>query len=176
MNRQIRADDEIAHDGVDAVGADHRIGPGASAVSEGEFHLRPLGFQPHQLFAEVNRFRRHRAQQRVVQVRAVHAQIRRAEQAFGHGQLAQDAPGIPFAVEMRVGLEGGAAQPGLDADAAQHLHRIGHHLHARADARERRGLLVHAGIEARLAQSRGRREPAHAGSHDRDRKITHARF
>ena len=48
--------------------------------------------------------------QRLVQVAAMHAQERRAVQAFRHRQFALDLARVPDAVEMRVRLEGGLAQ------------------------------------------------------------------
>jgi len=42
--------------------------------------------------------------------------------------------------------------PFLDTDSAQHFHRVGHHLDARADTRKTPRLLVHAHIGADLAQ------------------------
>ena len=46
----------------------------------------------------------------------------------------------------------------LDADAAQHLHRVRHHLDAGADARKAARLLVDLNVEADLPQRGGGRE------------------
>ena len=34
VNRRVRTDDDVAHQGMDAVGADHRVGPRPRAVGE----------------------------------------------------------------------------------------------------------------------------------------------
>ena len=80
--------------------------------------------EPDQLLAEMDDLRRHRRSERVVQRRPVHAEVRRAVQALGHRQLVRHLARVPDAVEVRVGREGRAAQALLDADAAQHLHRV----------------------------------------------------
>ena len=56
----------------------------------------------------------------------------------------------------------------LDAERAQHLHRVRHHLDAGADAREALRLLVDLDVEAGAAQRRRRGQPAHAGADDRE--------
>ena len=82
-------------------------------------------------------------------IRAMHAQIRRAEEALRHGQLAHNFAGVPFAIQSanKAGRRCGACAL-LDADLAQHLHRVGHHLDARADARKARRLLVDLHVHA----------------------------
>ena len=64
------------------------------------------------------------------------------------------------------GAKDTSAQSLLDADLAQHLHRVRHHLDAGADARKARGLLVDLHIHAEMAQRRGDGETAHAGADD----------
>ena len=114
--------------------------------------------------------------QRVVQIAAMHAEIRRVVEAFGHRQFARDFAGVAHAIEMRVRRERGLAQPRFDADAAQHLHRVRHHLDAGADAREAARLLVDLHLHADLPQRGGGSEPAHSGTDDRDRALAHRRY
>ena len=77
---------------------------------------------------------------------------------------------------MRVWLEGDGAQFLFDTDPAQHLHRIGHHLDARADALKTGGLLVNLHIEAGAAQSSGHGQAAHAGANNRKGELLRAHF
>jgi hypothetical protein len=72
---------------------------------------------------------------------------------------------------MGVWSEGNPAQSLLDADLAQHLHRVRHHLDAGADAGKARGLLVDAHIHAEMAQRRSDGETAHAGADDGNREL-----
>ena len=57
----------------------------------------------------------------------------------------------------------------LDPDPAQDLHRVRHHLNARANALELGRLLVDPHVDAGLAQSGGSGQSAHACADDRDR-------
>ena len=115
---------------------------------------------------------RHGREQRVVQIAAVHAQIRRVVEALRHRQFARDLAGVADPVEMRIGRERKLAQPLLDADAAQHLHRVRHHLDAGADARKARSLLVDLHVDADLAQRGGGRKATHAGADDCNGQLT----
>ena len=118
VNRRVGSDDDVAHDRVHAVGADHRVGPRARAVLEGERHLAAALVEADQLLAaDGSTSAGTTDDERLVQVAAVHAEIRRAEEALGHRQLAHDLAGVPLAVEVRVRLERGAADALLDADA-----------------------------------------------------------
>ena len=45
-------------------------------------------------------------EERIVEIGAMHAQIRRAVEALRHRQLARDLAGVPDPVEMRVRREG----------------------------------------------------------------------
>lgn len=92
-----------------------------------------------------------------MQIGAVHAQIRRAIKTFRHRQFTRNFAGVADAIEMRERRKGDLPQTILDADAAQDLHRVRHHLDAGADAAELRGLLIDRDIDAGLTQSRGRR-------------------
>ena len=69
------------------------------------------------------------------------------------------------------GRERGVAHALLDADLAQHLHRVRHHLDAGADARKPMGLLVDVRLHAEPAQGRGDGETADAGADDGDGKL-----
>ena len=68
---------------------------------------------------------------------------------------------------MRIRLEGRAAHALFDADLAQHLHRIGHHLDARADARKARRLFVDLHVDADAAQRGRGGQPADARADNR---------
>ncbi len=176
MEGHVGPDDKVAHQRVDAVGADHRIGARARAVGEGEIDLAGGVVDSGELLAEMDAVGGNGRGERVVQIGAVHAEIGRAKQAFRHRQLARHHAGVPDAVEVRVRREGDAAQALLDADAAQHLHRVRHHLNARADAREARRLLVDLRRDADPAQRRGDGEPAHVGADDGDRRFLLGHF
>ncbi len=101
----------------------------------------------------------------------MHAKIRRTEKTLRHWQLAHDFAGIPFAIQVRVRLERSVDHFFFDADPPQHLHRIGHHLNARADSRKPRRLLVHAHINADLAQRSGGGHSANARADNGDGKL-----
>ena len=67
--------------------------------------------------------------------------------------------------------KGGGAQGALDAEAAEHLHGVRHHLNARPNARELRCLLVDAWFKAHASQGGRGRKAADPGSDDGDRKF-----
>ena len=168
---RVGADDDVAHRGVDTVGADHGIGVRAAGIGERQGDLAAGLIEADQLLAEINDLGRQRREQRFVQIGPMHAQIGRPVEAFRHGELAGDLAGVPDAVEVGARREGDAAQPRLDADLAQHLHRVRHHLDAGADAGKARGLLVDAHIHAETAQRRGDGEAAHAGTDNGNREL-----
>ena len=62
------------------------------------------------------------------------------------------------------------ADAALQADAAQHPHRIGAHLDAGAEPHELRRLFVDPHGKAALMQRRGEGQPAHSGADDRKRR------
>ncbi|OFW16402.1 MAG: hypothetical protein A3H29_14020 [Acidobacteria bacterium RIFCSPLOWO2_02_FULL_67_21] len=133
MNRLIRSNDDVADDRVHTVGANEEIGVCRRAVLEREPHLAAPFVDAGKLLLEVDGRGGHAGEQRLMEVAAVHAQVRRAEEALRHRQLAQDLARVPDAVEMRVGLKRRPAHAVLDADAPQHLHGVRHHLEAGAD-------------------------------------------
>jgi len=86
-------------------------------VLEREPHLAAPFVDAGKLLLEVDGRGGHAGEQRLMEVAAVHAQVRRAEEALRHRQLAQDLARVPDAVEMRVGLKRRPAHAVLDADA-----------------------------------------------------------
>src|SRR5665213_2627092 len=106
----------------------------------------------------------------------MHAQIGRAEKTFRHGQLSHHRCGIPFAVQMGVRLERGAAQLFLNADPAQDLHGIGHHLNASPNAGERGSLFVNLHAHPGAQQCRRCRHSTDSRADDGDRKALQAHF
>ena len=62
----------------------------------------------------------------------------------------------------------GSIQLGAQADAVQHLHRVGAHLDARADFAQLRRLLGHAHAVPALLQHRGCGQTTQAGTDDQD--------
>ena len=168
MDRRIGTDDDLAHARMDAVGADHGIGRHLGAIGKGQRHAAIGLIEPDQLLAEMDDSRRQHRIKRVMQIGAMHAQERRAVQAFRHRQFALDLAGVPDAVEMGIRLKGGLAQFFLDADSPQHTRRIRQHLDAGADARELRRLFVDVDLDARARERRGGRQAPHARSDDRD--------
>ena len=111
-------------------------------------------------------FVRKHGQQRLVQIASMHAEVRRAEERFRHRQLSHHVAGVPLTIEVREGLKRGGAHALLHANPPQDLHRIRHHLDARADPHEPAGLFVHLNVEPEESQGRGRGEPAHARADD----------
>ena len=104
MSGPLHVEGAISIGGWEACGqplADHlRLGVGLRARSVGkhERDLRGALFQAYQFFIEVNDFLGHDGGERVVQIRAMHAKIGRAEQALRHGQLSHHFSRIPLAV------------------------------------------------------------------------------
>src|SRR4029079_1176328 len=121
-------------------------------------------------------FARQPRSERAVQLGAMHAEIGRIVEALRHRQFARDLAGVANAIEMRVRREGRFAQPLFDTDAAQHLHRVRHHLDAGADARKTARLFVDLHVGPDLPQGGGGGEAAHAGADDRDGALSGHRF
>ena len=146
------------------------IGRGTAAVGERQGDGACVLVEADEPAAEVDDLRRQGREQRLVQIGAVHAEVGRAVEALRHRQLAGDLAGVPHAVQVREGRERDAAQPLVHADLAQHLHGVGHHLDAGADAGEVRRLLVDARFHAEPAQRGGNRKAADAGADDGNRE------
>ena len=106
----IGAKDNFAHDGMNAVRADHSVRLRARSVGKRERDLSCALFQSHQFLVEMDDFLRHHRGEGIVQVGAVHAQIGRAEEALRHGQFSHHLAGVPFAVQVRIRLEGSCAE------------------------------------------------------------------
>ena len=152
VQRLVRPNDDVAHQRMHAVGANHGVGFSSRAVGKLQRHApRSALLEPRQLLAQMKNLRRQNRSQRVVQVRAMHAQIGRAEEALRHGQFAHHFARVPLPVQVRIRLKGGAPQPFLDANLAQHLHGVGHHLDARAHARKAPRLLVNSARRCQCA-------------------------
>ncbi len=104
---------------------------------------------------------------RCVQITAMQEQVRRAE-LFGHRftqrQLTARLTRIPGAAQGVVRLESLVHQLLFNTQQAQHLHRIGRHLDARADARELRRLFKHMHFMTGAAQQRRRGKAADPGA------------
>src|ERR1700682_4564720 len=75
---------------------------------------------------------------------------------------------------MRIRLEGCGTQLFFHTYAAQHLHRIGHHLDPCAHALKALGLLVDLHIEAGATQSCGHGQAAHSGADNRKGELLRA--
>ena len=119
MKRRIRTDDNLAHQRMDAVGADDGIGLRFRSIRKREHHLAANLVQTDELLVQMNDLWRQHGIKRLMQIGPMHAQERRAVETFRHRQFALDLAGIPDAIEMRIGFKGGAAQFLFDADAAQ---------------------------------------------------------
>ena len=78
-----------------AVGADDGVGVAAAAVGEAQRDLPARLLEADQFLPEMDGLGRNRRGQRVVQVGAVHAKIRRAIQAFRHRQFARHLARVP---------------------------------------------------------------------------------
>src|SRR5262249_5254477 len=102
---------------------------------------------------------------------ANHAETRWIVETLGHRQLARNLAGIAISVEMRIGRERSLAQPLLDPNATQNLHRIRHHLDAGSDARETHRLLVNLNANATAPQRRRHRQPPHTCTDPGDRQL-----
>ena len=101
----------------------------------------------------------------------MHAQIRRAVPLLGHKKLVGNLPGIAHPVQVGAGSEGLPSQNFLDADAPQHLHRVGHQLNARPHGKNSRGLLVDLNVDAHLPQGGGSGQTADARPDDGNGKL-----
>lgn len=154
--------------------SDHGIGNGAGAVGEYQLQARSAAVEPDELLAEMDDLARTERKERLVQRRAMQRNVGRAEALldFGaHGMQIGDVPGIPFAIESDLRGKSGAANARFEPEPAQGLHRVRVHLDSGADAGERRGLLVDLGVEADLAQRRGRGQACDPSTDDRYRRF-----
>ncbi len=133
------SEQDLAHQRMHPVGADHGIGMRAGAVGEAQRHARTLAVEAGELFLVDDQLRRHGGEQRRVQIAAMHEEVGRAVARLGLGaecQLGQVLAGIPHAGGPGAGLEGLPFQLRLQPERAQHAHRVGAHLDAGADALE----------------------------------------
>ena len=138
---------EFAHARVDAVGGDHGVGLRRRAVGEAQLTPSAAPVDVDELLVERDQFGGHARGQRLVQVAAMHEQIRRAVFRLGVGaerKLVFHRAGVPFAVGPGARLERAGADALFQADAAQHPHRVGAHLDAGAEPHEFRRLLIDA--------------------------------
>ncbi len=154
-----------------AVGADHGIGVGSRTIGERQPDAVSSFIQSGQLVAEFHAFVGHGAGKRRMQIAAMREQIGRAElrlRALAEDHVELDVAALPVAVIPGARIERPAAHPLLEAELAQHLHRVAADLDAGAEPRELLRLLVDRDRGADPAQRGGGREPAHAGADDRD--------
>jgi hypothetical protein len=109
--------------------------------------------------------------QQPMQVGAVHGQIRRAELRLDRGaeRLAETlGGGVPGERDHLGRRAGERPQALLDAERAQHLHRVRAELEAGANLAQLFGALVKLDLAAVLAQRARGGEPADAGPDHRD--------
>ena len=157
---------------MDAVGADDGVGLCPGAVGEGKPQARSAAIEADELLAEMNDLGRIERVERRVQFRPMQRNVGRAEAALdrvSHRMRIGDLARIPFAVVSDFGGESDAADVPLEPEPAQHLHGVGIHLDAGADAGECRRLLIDVGAKADFAQRRGSRQSGNPGADDRDR-------
>ena len=167
------AEQDVAHHGMNAVGADHGIGRGGCTIGERQPDALAGLVQPDQFVVELDAIVRHRARQRRMQITAMRQQIGRAKFLFGalaENHVELDFAGAPVAVVPGARIERLAAKSLFQPEPAQHLHGVAADLDAGAEPRELRRLLVDGDVDAYPAQRRGGGKATHAGADNRDRQ------
>ena len=162
---------DIAHDRMHAVGADHGIGDCGRAVGESQAYAVSGLIQSGELVAESHAFVGYGAGERRVKIAAMREQVGRAEFLFGalaedHVEL--DVATLPVPVVPGARVERPATHALLQPQLAQHLHGVAADLDSGAQPRELLRLLIDRDRDADPAQRGGGCEPAHAGANDRD--------
>jgi hypothetical protein len=156
----IRADDDI------------RLRRAAVLEFERDAHARPIDVgEP---LAQMELIARHGLDEDLVQIRAMHEQIRCAVPFLRRGAKRQFEPhvaAVPVPVPPVGGLEGATADAAGDSDSAQHAHSVRAHLNSGADAGECSGLLIDLHIEPAPVQGGGCGEAAQTCADDGNARV-----
>ena len=73
MDRRIRADDDVAHNRMHAIGAHHRVGSRARSILKAQRNLPAFLLEADEFLIEMDDLGRHRGGECIVQIGAVHA-------------------------------------------------------------------------------------------------------
>ncbi|SOY41554.1 hypothetical protein CBM2586_A11144 [Cupriavidus phytorum] len=171
---RLGAQQGLADARVDAVGADHDIGLFDRAVGEAQLHHIALVGDAFQLLVEEQRARGDGVGQQLVEVAAVHGQVAGAVVAHrivAQRDLRDHFAGEAVAAVPVVGVAAHVVERVLDADAPHDLHHVGPDMDARAQARERRCLLIQPDLEAGSLQQGGRGRPSESGADNCDSRF-----
>jgi hypothetical protein len=154
---------------VDAVGADDDIGLDRAAVREPRDRRLAVGVNRHAPLAEGHHVRRHGGGEHVEQVGPVHGRALDPlpRRLLPPARLADHPAGHPVPGDRPLGPPGDLPHAVLDADRAQHPHRVGVQRDAGPDLLELGRRLVHADLDPGPRQRDRRRQPADAAADDR---------
>ncbi len=169
--RRLGTEQVLAQPRIHAVRADRDVGRLHRAVVEAEAHLAAGVLDRRELAAEGDGARRHGLGHQRVEIAAMHGQVARAvglERVIAERDLRHDLGRDAVAAVPEIRMRTHRVQRVLAADAAHDLHHVRAEVDARAEARERRRLLVEPHVVAAALQQRGGGGAAEAGAHDRD--------
>src|SRR5690606_29762247 len=150
-------------------GADDDVGCFGRAVGKGQQHVVAAVFDFVELLVELEYARRQGVGHELVEVAAVHGQVRGAvvrQGVVAQGDLGEDVAGDAVAAVPVVGMGAGTVQFVFDAYAAHDLHDVGAQVYARAQAREGGRLFVHLDVQAGLGHKGGASRAAESGADD----------
>ena len=162
---------------MDAVGAEHHIGLDLAPTGKPRHRRIAARLGTEALMVNVDvRLGREREQQ-PVQVGAVRGVVGRAVLlAHVAAELLANPHRavVPLQRQPHRGLGGEAGEVVFEPEGADHLHRVGRHLQARAHLAELAGSLVDVDLVTGLAQGTGCRESADAGADHRHAQLAPA--
>src|SRR5437868_6446443 len=144
------AEQDVSHDGMNAIRPDHGIGGHACTIGECQADTFTGLIQPDKPVVEPDAFIRNGAGERRMKIAAMREQIGRAKLLFGalaKNHIEFDFTGAPIAVVPGARVERLRAQPRFQSQPAQHLHGITADLDAGPDPRELRGLFVDGDVD-----------------------------
>ncbi|SPA48776.1 protein of unknown function [Cupriavidus taiwanensis] len=171
---RLGAEQGLADARVDAVGADHDVGFLDGAVGEAQLHHIALVGDAFQLLVEEQRAGRDGVGQQLVEIAAMHGQVAGAVMAHrivAQRDLRDHLAGEAVAAVPVVGVAAHVVERVLDADAPHDLHHVGPDMDARAQARERRCLLIQPDLEAGSLQQGGRGRSSESGADNCDSRF-----
>src|SRR5215470_5674988 len=169
--RLLGAEQQMAHTRMDAVGADHKVGLGGTAVLEARDNARLVLDQIDEPVSDMNALLRYGGTQELGEIAAVEVIVGRPEGRFDLGaerRALQGAAVVPAALVHGERPHTHFVHCRLESEANEQARGIGADLDAGADLADPRRLLVDLDVEAGLQEVQGGGEPAEAAADDGD--------
>ena len=174
VTRRVLTEQGRSDHGVNAIGANHRIGLPDTAIGQAQFHTIAVRLQALQFGVEHQRVGLqgpHGIDQYLVQIGPVHGEVGVAIHLPRDRAQIKQGPGLPRVPQtnpLAQGLAGHLLQSGLQSQAVQNADRIGPELNPRANFTQGRRLLQHGDAKTFLQQGQGRAQPTQSGTNDAD--------